>query len=98
MDPTKKTSRQTPGGGEPAPGTNAPTVDLAAESGATRQVDPRLPHERDEVATPTQSERPRDKIKQAHQDIAAGRTDTDNRNKTEEIIEKKSGERLRKKP
>lgn len=37
---------------------------------------PRLPHERDESSDSQQSQ-PRPRIKQAHDDLAQGRTDTD---------------------
>jgi hypothetical protein len=76
------------------PNTVAPAVDLA-DAHRPSTVDPRLPHERDEAAEKN-APATRDVIKQGHDDLANGQTDTDCRNKTEEIIEKKSSRPLRK--
>ena len=53
---------------------------------------PRTPNERDESAD-SQGGGPRTIIRQAHDDLAAGRQDTDCRNSAAEIIQKKSARR-----
>jgi len=97
MHPTRRARRKVPSRKEPVPVTEAPTVDLDARTGATEQLDPRLPHERDESASGKPAH-PRGIEKQAHDDLASGQVDTDLRNSTEEIIAKKSHRGLRHKP
>jgi hypothetical protein len=54
---------------------------------------PRQPNERDESADSQQSEQggPRKRIRQAHEDLAAGRQDTDCRNRAAEIVARGAG-------
>ena len=83
MKPTRKFRQSTP----------APAIDLAAQRRESR-VDPRLPHERDQVARKERA-KPRGRIKRAYQDLARGQADTDCRNSAAEIIRKKSTAGLR---
>src|SRR3954467_14250342 len=76
------------------PNTVAPAVDLA-DAHRPSTIDPRLPHERDEVAE-RNAPATRDIIKQGHDDLANGQKDTDCRKKTEKISDKKSSPPLRK--
>lgn len=57
---------------------------------------PRQPNERDESADSQQGQQgaPRARIRQAHDDLAAGRQDTDCRNRAAEIV-KRNTERAR---
>ena len=88
MKPREKSRRKT----------SAPAIDLAAASRESR-VDPRLPHERDELAQ-KEGAKPRGQIKRAFRDLARGQVDTDCRNSAAEIIKNKSTPRLgsRRKP
>jgi hypothetical protein len=88
MKPPEKSRRKT----------SAPAIDLAAASRASR-VDPRLPHERDELAQKERA-KPRGQTKRAYRDLSRGQVDTDCRNSAAEIIKKKSTTRLgaRRKP
>ena len=97
MHPTRKARTKARGRKEPLPVTVAPTSDLNARHGSKEQLDPRLPHERDEVASGTQKS-PRDITTQGHRDLADGQVDTDARNRTEETIDSKSKQGLRHKP
>lgn len=96
-DPTRTPRRKNADGKTPAPATRAPSVDVSGGYRRDQQIDPRLPHERDETARNEAGER-RGRIKQAHKDLATGQSDTDCRNSTEEKIEEKSGTTLRHKP
>jgi len=88
MKPREKSRRKT----------SAVSIDLAAAGGESR-VNPRLPHERDELAQ-NQGATPRGQIKRAYRDLAQGQVDTDCRNSAAEIVKKKSTLRLgsRRKP
>ena len=100
MHPTRrarrKATRPRPGAG-PVTRTEAPTVDIEARKKTTEQLDPRLPHERDQVASGKEMQ-PRGIIESAHDDLASGQVHTDSRNRTEETIQRKSGQGLRHKP
>jgi hypothetical protein len=67
--------------------TEAPVVDITSHSPPVKS-EPRLPHERDEKAGEAVAP-PRDKIKQAHDDLASGQRDTDCRNSAVEIVKPK---------
>ena len=100
MHPTRRARRkatESRPGAERVPRTEAPTVDLEARKETTEQLEPRLPHERDQVASRREMP-PREITQRAHSDLESGQVDTDARNRTEEIIEKKSGQGLRHKP
>jgi hypothetical protein len=55
---------------------------------------PRQPNERDQSAD-SQASAPRDVIRRAHDDVTAGRKDTDCRNRAAEIVERNQTKRRR---
>ena len=58
-----------------------------ADKGDVDQSKPRLPHERDESSDSQHSE-PRAKIRQAHDDLASGKVDTDRGTPAHEAYQK----------
>lgn len=52
-----------------------------------RKPPPRQPNEHDESAD-SQSSAPRDVIQQAHDDVTAGKVDTDDRTRAAEVVER----------
>jgi hypothetical protein len=59
-----------------------------------RKPAPRQPNERDQSAD-SQSSAPRDDIKRAHDDVVAGRVDTDDRTRAADVIKQNSARRRR---